>query len=129
MSDSVTTIQSLKDELKEFVRQRDWAQFHSPKNLAMSVAIEAAELMEHFQWLQVEESRSVCQNPEKSAEIAEEVADVLAYVLALANVMDLDLATVFQKKMIKNRLKYPAADYHGRWDRSERVPQTDPDDV
>ena len=52
MSDAVTTIQSLKDEIKEFVRQRDWAQFHSPKNLAMSVAIEAAELMEHFHYLQ-----------------------------------------------------------------------------
>ena len=117
MSDSDTTLAELKQVVGEFVAERDWGQFHSPKNLAMSIAIEAAELMEHFQWLDVAESRRLADQPERQQAVAEEIADVLSYTLALANALNLDLATALQQKMAKNRLKYPANEFQGRWQR------------
>lgn len=126
MNDSETTVAELKRVLGEFVDQRDWQQFHSPKNLAMSLAIETAELMEHFQWLDVADSRTVVQQPERRQAIAEEIADVLCYTLALANSMDLDLAHAFEHKMAKNRLKYPADQFRGRWGRAHQVPSSEP---
>jgi dCTP diphosphatase len=113
MDDSQTTVAALRQLINRFVDERDWHQFHAPKNLAMSMAIEAAELMEHFQWLSVDESRQVAGQPEKLAAIGEELADVLCYALALANELDLDLATAVSRKMAKNRLKYPADEYRG----------------
>ena len=118
MSDSDTTLADLKHVVGEFVAERDWGQFHSPKNLAMSIAIEAAELMEHFQWLDVAESRRLAEDPERQQAVGEEIADVLSYTLALANVLNLDLASALQQKMAKNRLKYPANEFQGRWQRS-----------
>ncbi len=122
MNDAETTIADLKQVLGEFVDQRDWRQFHSPKNLAMSLAIEAAELMEHFQWLDVQDSREIINEPDRKRAIAEEIADVLCYTLAIANSMELDLATAFEHKMAKNRLKYPADQFRGRWGRDHQVP-------
>lgn len=119
MNDAETTVADLKRILGEFVEQRDWSQFHSPKNLAMSLAIEAAELMEHFQWLDVQDSRTVVLQPERRQAIAEEIADVLCYTLAIANSMELDLAAAFEHKMTKNRLKYPADQFRGRWGRDQ----------
>lgn len=119
MNDAETTVADLKRILGEFVEQRDWSQFHSPKNLAMSLAIEAAELMEHFQWLDVQDSRAVVVQPERRQAIAEEIADVLCYTLAIANSMELDLAAAFEHKMAKNRLKYPADQFRGRWGRDQ----------
>lgn len=113
--DSQTTIAELKRLIDDFVDRRDWHQFHSPKNLAMSLAIEAAELMEHFQWISTEESRRVAGQPEKLAEVADEVADVLCYALAMANEMRLDLDTAIRQKMAKNERKYPAAECRGRY--------------
>lgn len=118
MSDAETTIADVKRVVSDFVAERNWGQFHSPKNLAMSIAIEAAELMEHFQWLDVADSRQVIEQSERLQAVAEEIADVLSYTLALANVLDLDLATAVRDKMAKNRLKYPATEFHGRWERS-----------
>jgi len=117
MSDANTRLADLKQMVQEFVAERDWGQFHSPKNLAMSIAIEAAELMEHFQWLDVADSRGVVDQPERQQAVAEEIADVLSYTLALANVLNLDLATALRDKMAKNRLKYPATEFQGRWQR------------
>jgi NTP pyrophosphatase (non-canonical NTP hydrolase) len=115
MSDQSTTIADLRSLMADFVAQRDWNQFHSPKNLSMSLAIEAAELMEHFQWLTIEQSRDVARNPEKLSEVADELADVLCYALALANELQLDVATAVRSKMVKNAQKYPAAEYRGRF--------------
>jgi NTP pyrophosphatase (non-canonical NTP hydrolase) len=98
----------LRDLVRRFVDERDWRQFHSPKNLSMSLAIEAAELMEHFQWIDIAESRRVADDPAKLAEIREEIADVLCYLLALANELDIDLATAVRDKMVRNAAKYPA---------------------
>ncbi len=81
----------------------------------MALAIEAAELMEHFQWLTPEESREVAAQPEKLAAVAEELADVLCYALALANELELDLSASIRDKMRKNAQKYPTAEYRGRY--------------
>src|SRR5262249_38441985 len=85
MSDRTTTLSDLRQLIANFVAARDWQQFHSPKNLSMSLAIEAAELMEHFQWLTIEQSRAIPSQPEKLTEVSDELADILCYALALAN--------------------------------------------
>lgn len=115
MNDSTTTIAELRDNVRQFVAERDWEQFHSPKNLSMALAIEAAELMEHFQWIDVDESRALANDQEKLAAIGEEVADVISYALAIANSLDIDIASTHSKKMLKNAAKYPAAEYRGRY--------------
>jgi len=115
MSDSKTTLAELRDLIRRFVEERDWRQFHSPKNLSMSLAIEAAELMEHFQWIDIAESRHIGDNPAKLAAAREEIADVLCYLLALANELDLDLSDAVRDKMIKNAAKYPAEQSRGRF--------------
>lgn len=112
-ADDLTTIGELRREMAEFVRDRDWEQFHAPKNLAMSLAIEAAELMELFQWIGVEESRPDRLGKTQRTRAAEEISDVLAYLLALANVLGLDLTDAFRRKMAQNRSRYPAEEFRG----------------
>ena len=115
MTDSETTLAQLRRIVEQFVDRRDWHRFHTPKNLAMSLAVEAAELMEHFQWLTAEQSRAVAQQPDKLRAVAEELADVLCYVLAMANELGLDLSAALEDKIGKNEQKYPAAEYRGRF--------------
>ncbi|MBK96291.1 MAG: NTP pyrophosphohydrolase [Planctomycetaceae bacterium] len=115
MNDASTTISELSQLIADFVEERDWNQFHSPKNISMSMAIEAAELMEHFQWISMQESREVNADAEKLEAVGEELADVLCYALALANQLDIDVADTIERKMQKNRLKYPAQDFQGRY--------------
>ena len=115
MQDSTTPIQHLKDVMRQFVDERDWRQFHSPKNLSMSLAIEVAELMEHFQWIDVAASRQVKDDPNKLAAIGEELADVLCYAVALANELGLDISDIVERKMQKNAVKYPAPEFRGRY--------------
>ncbi len=115
MSDQTTTIADLRRLVADFVRERDWNQFHSPKNLSMSLAIEAAELMEHFQWLTPDQSRFISAEPDKMIEVADELADVLCYALALANELQIDIAEATGRKMVKNALKYPTAEFRGRY--------------
>lgn len=110
--DQCTTLQELKGRVAAFVAERDWQQFHTPKNLSMSIAIEAAELMEHFQWLSVEDSRNL--GPQALAEIGEELADIVIYSLSLANTLGLDLSQTVQAKMDKNIRKYPADRVKGK---------------
>jgi len=112
MSDQDTTLQELKERMAQFVQERDWGQFHTPKNLSMSIAIEAAELMEHFQWLTVEESTNL--NVEALADIGEELADIIIYSLSLANVLGLDLSATVLAKMAKNIRKYPKEKVRGK---------------
>ncbi len=119
VSDETTTVGDLRRLVAGFVEERDWRQFHLPKNVAMSIAIEAAELMEHFQWIEAADSRRVADDPDKLAEIGEELADVVAYCLALANELDLDLSQTLHAKMAKNVRKYPADEFRGRWGRGD----------
>ena len=115
MTDSDTTVAQLRQLVNEFVDRRDWHQFHAPKNLAMSISIEAAELMEHFQWLGADESRAVADDPEKLSAVGEELADVVCYALAMANELRLDLSEAVRDKMAKNERKYPAEEFRGRF--------------
>jgi NTP pyrophosphatase (non-canonical NTP hydrolase) len=96
----------LRDALREFARERDWEQFHSPKNLAIAMTVEAAELLEHFQWVAEEESASLA--PETHALVREEVADVLLYLVRLADRLGIDLAAAAAEKIARNAEKYPA---------------------
>jgi NTP pyrophosphatase (non-canonical NTP hydrolase) len=114
MSDAETTVAELRELIRNFVEARDWRQFHAPKNLAMSLAIEAAELMEHFQWISAEESREIADDPAELAEVSDELADVLCYALAMANQLNLDISTAIRGKMIKNEEKYPVDEFRGR---------------
>lgn len=97
----------LRNRLREFAEARHWEQFHNPKNLAVSVAIEAAELMEHFQWLTPEQSRAISHGQRR--EVAHEIADVLLYLIRLADVLDIDLEDAAAEKIDLNALKYPAS--------------------
>ncbi|TWU02124.1 nucleotide pyrophosphohydrolase [Stieleria varia] len=106
-SDRETTVSQLRDVVQQFVDERNWRSFHNPKNLAMSLAIETAELMEHFQWLSLEQSDELLDDPQRMAAVGEELADCLSYVLALANTMQIDLSTTLRRKMVLNRKKYP----------------------
>jgi dCTP diphosphatase len=115
MNDSDTTIAQLRENIRSFVVERDWEQFHSPKNLAMALAVEAAELMEHFQWIDIAESRKLAEDPAKLTAIGEELADVLSYTLALANSLNIDITSTHRDKMVKNAAKYPAEKFRGRF--------------
>jgi NTP pyrophosphatase (non-canonical NTP hydrolase) len=114
-ADATTTVAELRQILADFVAERDWSQFHSPKNVSMALAIEVAELMEHFQWLTTEASRKLVDDPAKLAAVGEELADVVGYSLALANELGIDVSSAIRNKMVKNRLKYPAEEYRGRY--------------
>lgn len=115
MGDRETTVGELRDLIAAFVDERDWQQFHDPKNLASSISIEAAELMEHFQWLRSDELDAVRRDTAQMAEIREEVADIAAFLLSFANAMDIDLSDALRDKMTKNARKYPADEYRGRF--------------
>ena len=115
MTDAKTTIKELIDWVAAFESERDWRQFHSPKNLAMGIAIEAGELLEHFQWISEEESQAVTDDVEQMQQVREETADVLCYLLNLALVMGIDLSEAFFDKMKKNEIKYPSDQYRGKY--------------
>ncbi len=119
MSDQETPVADLREMVRQFVAERDWRQFHTPKNISMALAIEAAELMEHFQWLTIEDSRRLADDPAKLAEVGEELADVIGYSLALANELGLDVSSTIRAKMVKNAQKYPADQFRGRYRREE----------
>ena len=104
-------IDQLKIALRNFAAERDWDQFHSPKNLSMALSVEAAELLEHFQWLTEEQSRSL--PSEVRALVAREIADVQIYLVRLADKLDIDIHTAVDAKMEINRLKYPAQKVKG----------------
>ncbi len=109
MSDSLAELQGAIDA---FVAERDWAQFHAPKNLAMGVAIEASEIMEHFLWCSGEESSAL--DAAKRAEVANEIGDVLIYLIELGRSLDIDIVAAARAKLELNREKYPVAKAKGR---------------
>lgn len=115
MPDEVTTVGELKSLVQQFVAERNWQPFHDAKNLSMSLAIEAAELMEHFQWLRSDQLDTLLSDPEKIWQIKEEAADVFAYLLSFAHRLDIDLSAALTDKMIKNAVKYPANEFRGRF--------------
>ena len=107
---NLTTIAEVQAAVRKFRDARNWRQFHSPKNLSMSIAIEAAELMEHFQWLSVEEAARLPQEDDAARNaIGEELADVLIYCLSLSDVLEYDLTEIIFDKLAKNEARFPEA--------------------
>ena len=115
MNDQDTTVAAMAEVVQSFVDERDWQQFHDPKNLSMPIAIEASELMEHFQWLRTDQVQPDEIGPEDRARIAEELADVLCFALSFANATGIDIATAVRDKLEKNARKYPAEEFRGRF--------------
>ena len=118
MSDNKTTIDELKLIVESFVDERDWKQFHSPKNLAMSLAVEVAELMELFQWLSLDQAREVMKAGDIRENAIDEIADIVIYTLAFCNRNNIDIADAIKKKMEKNTRKYPGINHQSRECRS-----------
>lgn len=111
MTDSQPTLHELQQRLAAFVAERDWEQFHSPKNLTMALCSEAGELSEHFQWLTEAQSREL--EPEQFEAVSQELADIQIYLLLLARNLDIDLLQATAEKIEKNAKKYPAAQSRG----------------
>jgi NTP pyrophosphatase (non-canonical NTP hydrolase) len=107
----MSELAQLRDLVRQFVEERDWDQFHTPKNLSSALSVEAAELLEHFQWLK--DGRADELGPAKLAEVRHEMADVLVYLVRLADKLDVDLMAAVQEKMVLNRKKYPADKVRG----------------
>lgn len=101
----ITSLDTLRDELRVFTTARNWRQFHAPKNLAMALSVEAAELVEIFQWLTPEESANP--TPEQLAAARDEIADVLVYLVEIADALNIDPLAAVRQKLVKNALKYP----------------------
>jgi dCTP diphosphatase len=116
-TDSATTLEQIKQHVLAFAREREWEQFHSPKNLSMALAAEAGELMEHFLWATPEQSKTIAKDAVKRGKIADELADVVIYALEFANTTGLDLAASIEAKMIANGKKYPVEKARGRADK------------
>lgn len=98
-------MEDLKRKLREFAEERDWNQFHSPKNLAMALSVEVAELVEHFQWLT--EDQSYIKDPDKVEKIKHEIGDILIYLTRLSDKLDIDPLAAAKTKMMANERKYP----------------------
>ena len=109
---SSASLDQIRDQLRAFVAERDWDQFHNPKNLAMAMVVEAGELLEHFQWLTPEQADAL--DAETRAEVELEVADVLLFLLRLCDRLDIDPLQAAQRKLVLNARKYPADKARGR---------------
>jgi NTP pyrophosphatase (non-canonical NTP hydrolase) len=105
-------MQELVKRLRRFAEERDWEQFHSPKNLSMALSVEVAEIVEHFQWLTEEESRRL--GDDKREELAEEIGDVMIYLVNLADKLGIDPLRSAKEKLEKNETKYPAGLVKGK---------------
>lgn len=113
-NDQTTTIGELKAEVKKFVHDRAWEKYHNPKDIAESICIEAAELLELFQWVTPDEAFSWKGKPSRVKRIQEELADIIIYGLSMANTMKIDVTKVVTRKLESNEMKYPVEKYHGK---------------
>lgn len=104
-------LKAVQQQLREFAKARDWDQFHSPKNLAIALSVEASELVECFQWLTEEQSGAL--DAKQLAEVADEIADVQLYLIRLADKLGVDISTAIEQKILKNEAKYPAEKVKG----------------
>ena len=105
--DNNTNFQEIKDKVKEFVRERDWEQFHHPKEVAISLSLEAAELLELFQWQEKQDLEDLKNDKELMKKLREELADIFAYAITVANSTDIDISEAIIEKLEHNKAKYP----------------------
>lgn len=109
--DPIAALLDLRDKLRKFAAERDWDQFHSPKNVAIALSVEASELLEHFQWLTEDQSRSL--PLEELAAVRKEMADVLLYLIRLADKLNVNLIEAAESKLAENAQKYPVEKARG----------------
>jgi dCTP diphosphatase len=105
--DAKISVAHLREQVAQFVAARNWEPFHNPKNLAMSITIEAAELQEHFQWITIEESQDYVESLGNRTEVAEELADILIYCLSFANAASIDVSEAVLNKLSRNEQRFP----------------------
>lgn len=113
-NDMETTIEELKEKIRRFIIERNWEKYHNPKDLSEAICIEAAELLELFQWRSIDEIQELMKNKEFIKKIAEEIADIVIYSLSLINVTKIDLTKAIIEKLKKNEEKYPIEKYFGK---------------
>lgn len=107
MNKQILDIDSFQNVITDFARERDWDQFHTPKNLSMALSVEAGELVEIFQWLTAEQSLNIKDNPKLKEAAGEEIADILTYLLRISSILEIDLVSALESKIKKNAKKYP----------------------
>jgi NTP pyrophosphatase (non-canonical NTP hydrolase) len=107
------SIEILQDKLRSFCRDREWEKFHTPKNLAVALSVEASELLEIYQWLSEDESKNLLDNPDKRNSVQEEVADIFLYLLRFCDVNKIDPFKAIEDKVYKNAQKYPVEKSRG----------------
>ncbi len=113
--DKETTIEELKEEIRSFLDEREWGKYHNPKDLAVSISLEASELLELFQWVKEGDVEKMLRDPEKNARLRDELADVIIYCLSLANNAGIDVSQAVLDKMEKNARKYPISRVKGNY--------------
>lgn len=114
-SDEYVNIDDLKKRVRHFVRERGWEKYHTPKDIAVAIAVEAGELLEIFQWMKEDEEKKLKENNMVMERIKNELADILNYCLSMANILEIDLTRSFLEKLKKNEKKYPKDKYKGVW--------------
>jgi len=112
--DPKISLDELSARIAHFCHDRDWEQYHNPKNLSMALAVEAAELMEIFQWLTIAESMKDSLSPAQKQAVEEEIADILIYTIRLTQVLDIDMLKAVAEKINKNNAKYPVDKIKGK---------------
>ena len=117
MNDADTPLEEIKSRVLVFARERDWEQFHSPKNLSMAISAEAAELMEHFLWQSAEQSRKDVGDEKLRGKVEEELADILIFAIQFANVTGIEISSIIEAKMLRNAEKYPVEKAKGKSDK------------
>ena len=115
MNDGNTTITELKKIVEDFVNERDWSQFHNPKNISMALAIEAGELMDIFKWNSTQKCEDMMSEKNTRQDATDELADIMIYALAFSNRNNINISSAIEKKMIKNRKKYPTEKFKGHF--------------
>lgn len=108
MKDDTATVADLRQAVAAFIEEREWEQFHHPRDLAISISLESAELLEHFQWDEHRPVTAIRKDARLVEEVSDELSDILHYILTFANVLEIDLVEAFMAKMAKNEEKYPA---------------------
>lgn len=118
----IPDLETLARQIREFAEAREWERYHTPKNLAMALCVEAAELVEPFQWLTAEQSQNL--SPSQHEAVRQEIADVLIYLTRLADLLDIDLLDAARAKLALNAKKYPADKVRGKADKYDTFPES-----
>lgn len=113
MKTEILDIEKLKNKIATFAKERDWEQFHNPKNLCMALSVEAAELMEIFQWLTPEQANNIHNDEKKCTMARDELADIMLYTIRMAHILEIDIPSAIESKIIKNGEKYPISKSKG----------------